>query len=205
MHHTDRQVTQMNTLYRVMALAALLVCAATAAPLQAENLYSEDSFQSFVSDKKAFRVGDALTIIILENAQAKTASDRKVGREYGLSGDINAGSLTDEAALNLGVNRAAGDVTQRAGTLKAAMTVAVKSIDAAGNLHVEGSQRIALDGDEQLISVSGIIRPVDVAADNTVPSPRLQDARIVYNGYPVEDDGKKRNWVYRFLDKIGVI
>lgn len=195
----------MNTLSRVAALAVLLVGLTQAPPLLAENLYSEDSYQSFVSDKKAFRVGDALTIIIFENAQAKSASDRKVGRDYDLSGDINGGNLAEEASLNLGMKRVAGDMTQRAGTLKAAMTVAVKSIDAAGNLHVDGSQRIVLDGEEQLISVSGMIRPVDVAADNTVPSPRLLDARIVYNGYPVADDGKKRNWVYRVLHTIGII
>lgn len=198
------QVTGMKTICRDLAATVLLAGLAPASLLHAENLYSEGSYQSFVADKKAFRVGDALTIIILENAQAKSASDRKVGRDYGLSGDINAGSLTDEATLNLGVDRAAGDVTQRAGTLKAAMTVAVKSIDEAGNLHVEGSQRIALDGEEQLISVSGTIRPVDVGTDNTVPSPRLLDAKIAYNGYPVADDGKKRNWVYRFLNTIGV-
>ncbi|MEY2907568.1 MAG: hypothetical protein RLZZ602_91, partial [Pseudomonadota bacterium] len=63
----------------------------------------------------------------------------------------------------------------------------------------------AIDGEEQLITVHGNVRPVDISADNTVLSSRLLNARIVYNGYDVTDDGEKRNWLYRTLSSLGLI
>ncbi len=196
---------RMEKLSRLIAVTIISWCV-FAVPLHAENLYSDEHYLSHVSDKKAFRVGDALTIIIIENAEAKSASDKKVDRSYNVTGNVQTDSGIDEAgSLGIGIGRDAGDVTQRAGTLRAAMTVAVIGIDTSGKLIVEGSQRIALDGEEQLITVSGKIRPVDVANDNTVPSSRLVDARIVYSGYDIGDDGKKRNWLYRTLANIGLI
>ncbi|MDP4916252.1 MAG: flagellar basal body L-ring protein FlgH, partial [Haliea sp.] len=146
-----------------------MLCLATILPFLAlaENLFDESGFQSYVSDKRAFRAGDALTVIIMENAEAKTESDRNVSREYGVSGGINGSGFNEAGDLAVGVGRQSGDVTQRAGALRAAMTVSVTAINESGNLEVVGSQRIALDGEEQLITVEGSVRPQDISADNT--------------------------------------
>jgi len=196
----------MEQIGRLVAMGVIACCGVLAMPLHAENLYSDEQYISHVADKRAFRIGDALTIIIIENAEAKSASDKKVDRSYNVSADVQTGAGVDESgSLGIGVGRDAGDVTQRAGALRAAMTVAVIGIDDTGKLIVEGSQKIALDGEEQLITVSGKIRPVDVANNNTVPSSRIVDARIVYSGYDIGDDGEKRNWLYRTLASIGLI
>jgi len=187
--------------------AGFVLCLATILPFLAlaENLFDESGFQSYVSDKRAFRAGDALTVIIMENAEAKTESDRNVSREYGVSGGINGSGFNEAGDLAVGVGRQSGDVTQRAGALRAAMTVSVTAINESGNLEVVGSQRIALDGEEQLITVEGSVRPQDISADNTILSSRVIDARIVYNGYDIANDGTRRNWLYRALSKIGLI
>ena len=173
--------------------------------VQAESLYSEDTYLSHVADKKAFRAGDLLTVMIVESAEARSASDRSVERDFSVGGDIEVGGVDEDGSIGIGVDRDAADVTQRAGTIKAAMTVAVMEVDHMGNLSVEGHQRIAIDGEEQLITVVGNVRPVDITADNTVLSSRLLNARIVYNGYDVTDDGEKRNWFYRTLSSLGLI
>ncbi len=172
---------------------------------QAESLYSEETYLSYVADKKAFRAGDLLTVMIVESAEARSASDRSVERGFSVGGDIEVGGVDEDGSVGIGLDRDAADVTQRAGTIKAAMTVAVLDVDPMGNLSVEGHQRIAIDGEEQLITVLGDVRPVDIAADNTVLSSRLLNARIVYNGYDVTDDGEKRNWFYRTLSSLGLI
>jgi len=187
------------------------ICLFIAATLQfmpsprAESLYSEDTYLSYVADKKAFRAGDLLTVMIVESAEARSASDRSVERGFSVGGDIEVGGVDEDGSVGIGLDRDAADVTQRAGTIKAAMTVAVLAVDPMGNLSVEGHQRIAIDGEEQLITVLGDVRPVDIAADNTVLSSRLLNARIVYNGYDVTDDGEKRNWFYRTLSSLGLI
>jgi len=200
-----KQVNKMKTGQVLMAGLLLLVLQSNAIETQADSLYTDDNFLSFVADKRAFRVGDALTVIIIENSEAVTASDRSLDRSYNVSADILIGDDDESGSVDFGVDREAGDVTQREGILRAAMTLAVTSIDQNGNLGVEGSQRISVDGKEQLITVSGRIRPVDVNADNTVLSSRLINGRILYSGYDVTEDGKKPNFLYRFLDGLGLI
>jgi flagellar L-ring protein precursor FlgH len=190
---------------RFLATLLALAAASNLTVAVADNLYAEENFLSFVADKRAFRVGDALTIIIIENSEAITASDRSLDRSYNISADIGIGDDDETGGVDIGVDREAGNVTQREGTLKAAMTLAVTSIDANGYLVVEGNQRIAVDGKEQLITVNGRIRPVDVSTDNTVLSSRLINARILYSGYDVTEDGTRRNALYRFLSGLGVI
>ena len=185
-----------------------LICAAVlflAQLAQAESLYSEDTYLSHVADKKAFRAGDLLTVMIVESAEARSASDRSVERDFSIGGDGEVGGVDEDGSVGIGLDRDAADVTSRAGTIKAAMTVAVLDVDNMGNLAVEGHQRIAIDGEEQLITVAGNVRPVDITADNTILSSRLLNARIVYNGYDVTDDGEKRNWFYRTLSSLGLI
>jgi len=185
-----------------------LVCVVTLLSISlahGENLYSENTYLSHVADKKAFRVGDLLTVMILENAEARSASDRSVERDVSVGADIDVGDVDEDGSIGIGIDRGSADVTRRAGTIKAAMTVSVAEVDSAGNLTVEGQQRIAIDGEEQLITVHGNVRPVDISADNTVLSSRLLNARIVYNGYDVTDDGEKRNWLYRTLSSLGLI
>jgi flagellar L-ring protein precursor FlgH len=167
-----------------------------------ENLFSAADYQSYVSDKKAYRVGDTLMLLIFENSQAKSASDKSVDREYGLSGGLKTdGSAGGRGSLDVAVDRESAESTGRFGNLKATVTVSVNAIDDVGNLQVEGKQRILLNGEEQLITVSGLVRPIDVAADNTVYSTRLGNALIEYNGY----EGEERNWFYKTLSNIGLI
>lgn len=171
----------------------------------ADSLFSEENYFSLVADKRALRIGDALTVIIIESSEAVSASDRSLDRSYNISADIGIGNDDETGGVDFGVDREAGTVTQREGTLKAAITLEVTDIDPRGNLVVKGEQRIAVDGKEQLMSVSGRIRPVDVSADNTVLSSRLINARILYSGYDVTEDGEKRNVLYRFLSGLGLI
>lgn len=170
--------------------------------LASENLYSDSNFQSFVADKRAYRVGDTLMLLIFENSQARQGSDTNADRSYGLSGGLETdGSLGGQGSLDIGVERNSEDATGRVGNLKATVTVSVSAIDQVGNLQVEGKQRILLNGEEQLITVTGVVRPIDVATDNSVDSTRLGNAMIEYDGY----DGEQRNWLYRTLSNIGLI
>jgi flagellar L-ring protein precursor FlgH len=196
---------RVNKVWKLRCGLLLLLVTGLLQEALADSLFSEDNYFSLVADKRALRVGDALTVIIIESSEAVSASDRSLDRSYNISADIGVGNDDESGGVDFGVDREAGTVTQREGTLKAAITLEVTEIDPSGNLVVEGEQRIAVDGKEQLMSVSGRIRPVDVSNDNTVLSSRLINARILYSGYDVTEDGKKRNVLYRFLSGLGVI
>ena len=96
------------------------ICLFIAATLQfmpsprAESLYSEDTYLSYVADKKAFRAGDLLTVMIVESAEARSASDRSVERGFSVGGDIEVGGVDEDGSVGIGLDRDAADVTQRA-------------------------------------------------------------------------------------------
>jgi flagellar L-ring protein precursor FlgH len=71
-----------------------------------------------------------------------------------------------------------------------------------GNLVIRGSREIEVNGETQYIVLEGVVRPVDVASDNTVKSTQIADAKIYYTGRGVLTDKQKPGWLARLLDHI---
>lgn len=90
--------------------------------------------------------------------------------------------------------------TARGGTLEAKMTTRVVEIFPNGNLRIEGRQRIVINGEDQEIVVSGVVRPRDISPDNTVLSTYVADAEIVFNGTGVVGDKQTPGLLTRLLD-----
>ena len=71
-----------------------------------------------------------------------------------------------------------------------------------GNYFIMGSREIYVDGQKQIIQISGVIRPQDISADNTIDSKYISDAKIAYK---TEGDLKRyteQNWFAKFWDAI---
>lgn len=150
----------------------------------ASSLWSESA--SLFSDTKARQVGDLVTMIIVERSQATQSASTQTGSE----GKVQVGpiSLADIVPvippLSAGGSDSAGakGSTTRGGSLNARMTAQVVEVLPNGNLVIEGRQTIIVNGEEQIIVVSGQVRPQDIAPDNTVLSTFVADATIVYHG-----------------------
>jgi len=71
-----------------------------------------------------------------------------------------------------------------------------------GNMLIRGKRIIKVNGEDQIITLSGIIRPEDIASDNTVESTRIADAGITYWGIGVLADRQKPGWMTRALDNV---
>ncbi len=156
------------------------------APLtvDAQSLWNKGAGGSMYSDHKALRIGDLVTIIIVERTEASSSAQTTTGKTAGV-GVGPGGGLLDFIPLvqaEGGDNFDAGGTTTRGGTLSAKLTAVVKDIEPNGNLRIEGKQTILVNGEEQEIVVSGLVRASDVAADNTVLSTYVADATISYKG-----------------------
>jgi len=92
--------------------------------------------------------------------------------------------------------------TERNGSLSASITVSVVGVDPSGNLHVQGDKVITVNREEQYIVLTGIVRPEDIASDNSVVSTRLADARIDYYGRGVVADKQGVPLVHRLFDWV---
>jgi flagellar L-ring protein precursor FlgH len=141
---------------------------------------------SLYADHKARRVGDIVTIIVLESSRASKSAATKTSKRSDSSGSLNdlfgLGNLPLKMGADAGSDYSGSGTTTRSGTMEAKISAFVKQLLPNGNLVLEGTRKVAVNDDVQEIMVSGIVRPQDVRADNSVLSIYLADAQIKYLG-----------------------
>jgi flagellar L-ring protein precursor FlgH len=160
-----------------LCAAARLAFADTLWPGQEDSLYK---------DKKAFKIGDVLTVIVQEaasashqaNTQAKKSSS--AGVSWGSSRSASY-PLTD-FGLTGKEDMTGGGKSVRSGALNGRITLRVKEVLPNGNLVINGTRNITVNDEKQVLEITGIVRPEDVTADNTVLSSLVADAQIKYTG-----------------------
>jgi flagellar L-ring protein precursor FlgH len=77
-------------------------------------------------------------------------------------------------------------------------------VNETGDLLVSGRQSLKINGEEQRIVLSGLVRKVDIADDNTVLSSRIADARIEFDGRGFVANQSKPGWLARFFTLLGL-
>jgi flagellar L-ring protein precursor FlgH len=169
----------------------------------AKSLWNESGFfASLIFDKRAQKMGDLVTIIVLEKAnashQASTSSDKDSG--------VNAGpglGLLDFIPLlrvNTNNNATAKGSTARGGRIEAQLTAKIVDITDAGNFLIRGEQKVIINDEAQIIVVSGIVRPEDIEKDNTVLSTYIADASIEYKGDGTVDAAQSTGILTKIFD-----
>lgn len=136
------------------------------------------------SDPRASKVGDLVTVQIVENSKGSRRVSSKADKESDLNADVktvNAGrNATNTLGLKVTNDNKAESRLERRGSLVAAVTAMVMEVFPDGNLRIEAEQEIILEGAPQTIKLKGILRPADIGPGNTVASTRLAAARIEY-------------------------
>ena len=179
---------------RVPLLAAAL--ALCTAPLAAQNDAPADVAPaaaapvpraSWLSDRRAFTVGDVLTIIVDEQTLATERNDHNATANRGQSAGLNVASGSAPATtmgFTTGLNESSTQTgsTDREGRLSATVTVRVTEIEYNGALVILGTREVTVDGRKQLMTLRGVIRPEDVSPQNVVQSSRVANAAIAYSG-----------------------
>ncbi|WP_407397668.1 flagellar basal body L-ring protein FlgH [Anaerovibrio sp.] len=149
----------------------------------AVSLWSEESRNIF-SDRKASQVGDIVTVIISETASmtsSKNSSNSKSGKQ---NLDAGLGIFDFLAAASASQNdsfSAQGSATN-SNTARGTITVTVTDVAPNGNLIVEGTQSIWNNKNEHKITLQGIIRPDDITYRNTIPSNKVAEATVKFDG-----------------------
>ncbi len=172
---------------------------------------------SLYADHKARTVGDVVTITISEQAsatkQASTATDRTSSMTAGiphLFGIENSPWITDNTNLDIAklveanfANSFSGSgTTVRKEDLVASLTAQVVDVYPNGNLKIRGGKEVQVNHEVQVIYMTGIIRPVDIMANNTVASKHVLNAKISYTGKGSISDKQKPGWLLRTLDNV---
>ncbi|WP_158228887.1 flagellar basal body L-ring protein FlgH [Chitinimonas sp. BJB300] len=170
----------------------------------AETLYNESTFQPLAADHRARRPGDLVMVTVLENSSAATATGASAQRDQdvGLSADIT-GRRKFGANLSTENGYDANGRAQRSGRLLAQISAAVVMVRPNGDLVISGRQILDINDEKQEIFLSGVVRPIDIGDDNTVPSSRLAEASIRYAGQGELADRQKPGWWNRLLHVLG--
>jgi flagellar L-ring protein precursor FlgH len=168
------------------------------------SLWSPDSrFLGLAMDLRANRLGDIVTILVAENASAVASGDVKTQRQSTLSSSINAaggitkatGPWANLAGVNTQSQLNGQGATTRQTTITARLSAHVTRVLPNGTLVIEGVKHVQVNSEDQTILVRGIIRPVDVLVDNTVPSDRISEMELRVNGKGVVADSIRRPFI----------
>jgi flagellar L-ring protein FlgH len=192
----------MNSTKRLSTALLLLVLSGT---VLAEGLYNEERFRAFVSDPKAIRIGDNLTVIVTEiasvTATARTTSDK----EGAVSATLRGNSANNTGSVALAEDFAGGGRIERSGKLVAQVTVVVQEIKPNGDLVVKGEQEIEVNNEIQKLVLVGRVRREDIRSDNTVPSNRLSEAKIAFTGEGLLAEKQRPGIITRFLSWLRIL
>jgi flagellar L-ring protein precursor FlgH len=159
-------------------------------------------------DNKAARVGDILTIKLEEVTQAKKGDAMNTNKNMSIS--ASAPSVMGFALSALTGNDAKTEIASKrtftgqgkadqSNSLEGDISVTVTEVLPNGNLRVRGEKRVTLNQGDEYVRLSGIVRPVDIAADNTIASAKVADATIMYIGDGAVADASKMGWISRAL------
>jgi flagellar L-ring protein precursor FlgH len=184
--------------FKLLLLVCFLPCV-----LLADDLVDIDSFKPLTSDVRALVVGDAVTLIIYENAKASSSANKNEQGKFDLSVAANRDNIAWDYGLQTGSGSNGDAVTQRNGYIKAHITLLVTKVNENGLLNVSGEQKLTINGEQQTIIVQGRLRKHDISADNTAISSRLLDADISFTGEGTVSDGYDSNIFQRLYRWLG--
>jgi flagellar L-ring protein precursor FlgH len=182
--------------------AALALASALAAP---QGLYHEETFRPLTADLRALRVGDVLTVLVLENASASTSADTSTEKSAGLALGVTGPSTSKSATADLSEQFNGKGRIQRSGKLLAQLTVSVVGLAPNGDLMIAGEQQIEVNEETQHIRLAGRVRPADVSEANAVLSSRIADAKITYVGEGILGEKQRPGILSRILSWLRLL
>jgi flagellar L-ring protein precursor FlgH len=164
-------------------------------------------------DHRARHVNDLLTVQVIENITGTGSADSALTKDgKGAAAVTNAFGVEhklpawiDPTNLVSGASKTdfkGTGATSRTGSLTATMTVRVAEVLPNGDLVLEGAREIEINGDRQIVVLSGVARASDVTPANVVLSTQVGQLRIRYFGKGLMKDNLKPGWLIRIMNKI---
>jgi len=186
-------------LFRFVAASMLASLAPIASAQIADSLVDPATYRSLAADQRAYRVGDVITVYVLEATRAKSQAATDAGSNTAISAGLDSPSTNWNASV--GINGASGGSgqTTRVGELRAQISAQVTGVSPDGTLRIEGTQLLTVNGERQKIRVGGLVRPQDIAADNTVLSNRIANADLELVGVGVVSESQRQGVLYRLF------
>jgi flagellar L-ring protein precursor FlgH len=173
------------------------------------SLFNTHYANNIYSDSKARRVGDIISVILNESTQAKKNAKTELKKEDAVTVSPVTGSGVNPIRINgqsiaLGIdqkNNFKGDSKSNQGnSLSGNISVNVLKVLPNGNLMIRGEKWMSLTSGDEYIRLTGIIRAMDISADNTILSNKIANARIQYSGTGTFAEVQEQGWLSKFFN-----
>ena len=200
-----------NRIGLVLVLTVFALCLVLpTADSQAGSIWAKrgKNMRALYADDVAHQIGDILTIKITEDSKVDNKAKRDLKKETDRSNTFNGdvGGFVDLGEFGL-TAKSGNELKSKADykderSFEDLITVVVIDVLPNHNLVIMGTRSRNIAGDIQTIEVSGIVRPSDIAFDNTVKSEQVADFRIVTKNTGVAAPYTKPGWLGKILDII---
>ena len=170
-------------------------------------IFQVERFSALTSGARASRVGDILTITLVERTSATKSNSATTGRNgnIGFSPPVSGPlSLLTSADVNMGGDQSfkGKGETAQSNALSGELSVTIAAVYPNGNMLVQGEKALTLNRGDENVQFSGIVRGADISVDNRVLSTRVAAARIRYTGKGEIARASQQGWLQRFFSKI---
>ena len=183
------------------------------------SLWSDARGVTLYPDTKARRVGDVVTVRIVEDPEAELNANTKTSRSSSIAAQLKflgyMQALADKNSrlaqnpgeddlikAGLGMSFDGKGSSDRDGHVKAYVSAMVVKVLPNENLFIQGKREIKVNNETQYIALSGIIRPEDISPHNEISSTYVANAKITYSGIGPLADKQKPGWLGRIVDHV---
>jgi flagellar L-ring protein precursor FlgH len=164
-------------------------------------------YSPLTSGARAARVGDIITINLVERTSASKSTSATTGRNGSLglspplSGPLNLISAGD---VNMSGDQSftGKGETAQSNALSGELSVTVAAVYPNGNMLVKGEKALTLNRGDENVQFTGIVRAADISVDNRVLSTRVAAARIIYTGKGEIARASQQGWLQRFFTRV---
>ncbi len=164
-------------------------------------------YAALTSGMRASRKGDIITILLVEDTRAAKSNSASKDRTGGISltppttGLFSLFSPSDVASSGSQNFNGSGNAAQ-SNSLQGRISVTVAESYANGTMLVRGQKLTSLNRGDEHTQFSGLIRAIDISSDNTIPSTKVANARIIYGGTGEIASASKQGWLQKFFSFI---
>ncbi|MFH1386945.1 MAG: flagellar basal body L-ring protein FlgH [bacterium] len=198
--------------YKIIILflnLSFVICHLSLFAAQADSIWNSDSASPY-STQKAYKVGDIINIIIVENSSAKNLANTKTNVSDDLSAKLT--HTIQRLAPIIGTNNSiAGNVsnkysgdgsTSQGSNVTSRISAWVTDVFPNGNLEIKGQHKVKVNNETHEIILTGIVRPKDISGANTIFSYQVANADLAVKGSGAVADASSPGWITRIFNWI---
>lgn len=183
---------------------SLILMTASIGPACSEDLFRDSRWAGVASDRSAARLGDILTIVVAQNAEARNAAQNTSRTRRTFDGSVSGGNIGESGELSLeGAYSGQGEV-RRSESFITQISVTIEEVLENGDYRVAGEQLMHVNGERTVVRIRGRVRPADISSGNVVISTRVAEAEISYDGRGFVSRNAKPGLIHRLFSFLGL-